>query len=285
MVISFVVLGALAFACGIAENGLLDVDGGGVDVQIPETCASLDASCLGALSSEWQPVSIASGTCGSAGVGVTLVTNPRVLAGGCACAACAPLGAFTCNSPVPISGGNGCGDDPFASATPGACTNVSSTQHLQAHAVQAAGSVTCAAANDAGAGATTDAVTVCAPSCTTDFCGGASRCAMAEGDVACPAGLTLFAHAGTAADPGCAPCACEAGAPGNCGGTVTAYYNDNCVPADDAGTFAIDSCNFINNKYTSVLVTLTPPDASCTPTTTSITGDASLIGTKTICCQ
>jgi hypothetical protein len=273
-----------AFACGIAENGLLDA-GGAADVSVPEACASLDASCLGPLPKMWQPVAIGNGSCDADWNGVTLVTNPRVLAGGCACGACVETTPLACEAGVPISGGDGCGDDPFATAAPGACTNVNATQHLLAHAITANGSPACAAPNDAGAGATTDSVFVCVPGCTADFCGGSSRCAMAEGEVACPSGYTLYAHAGTAANPGCAPCSCEAGAPGTCSGTVTAFLGSGCSATDDAGTFAVETCNEIDDQYRSVFVSLAPPDASCTLTTPTITGDASLIGTMTICCQ
>jgi len=277
---------AFAMACGLAENGLLDADGGGVDVQVPETCASLDASCLGALPSGFQPVAIGSGACSSGFNGITLRTNPHLGAGGCACGACTTSGTFACDAGVPISGGDNCGDDPFATATPGACINVNATQHLKAHAVQATGSIACSAPNDAGSGATSDPVLVCVPtSCTVDFCGGSSRCAMAEGEVPCPNGFSFFAHAGTGVDPGCAPCACEAGAPGACGGEVTAYFNDGCNASDDAGVFAVDSCNYISAQYQSVVVSLTPPDASCSLTSSTLSGDASLIGEMTICCR
>ncbi len=214
-----------------------------------------------------------------------MFTNPHVLAGGCACGVCTQTNAFTCDAGVPISGGNNCGDDPFATATPGACTNVNATQHLKAHAIEATATAQCAAPNDAGTGASSDSILVCVPGCAVDFCGGSSRCAMAEGNVACPSGFSLFAHAGTGVDPGCAPCTCEAGAPGTCSGNVTAYFNDGCDAGDDAGVYPIESCNVIDNQYQSVFVALTPPDASCSLTSSTITGDASLIGTMTICCQ
>jgi len=214
----------LAGACALDESGLLDA---GADVNVPEACATLDAACLGSLGSEWSPVTIGDGGCGTGFSSVTLATNPRLLDGGCACGACTTSGAFTC-PPSPISGGNQCNDSPLVNAPTGTCTQANA-QHLKAHSVQATGSVACSAPNDAGAGATSDGLTVCIPGCNVDFCGGASRCVMADGNVTCPSGFQLAAHAGTGVDPHCAPCACEAGAPGYCGGTVTGFETDDCT--------------------------------------------------------
>ncbi|HEY1960483.1 MAG TPA: hypothetical protein VGH28_32960 [Polyangiaceae bacterium] len=279
-----IVLGVIAGACGLDESGLVSNEGG-VDANLPEACTTLDAACLGAVDSVWTPVTLGDAGC-SAGFNATqLKTNPQDTPASCACGACSVVGAYACEAGVPISGGDGCGDDPFATATPGQCTDVTSTQHLLAHGQNATGSVGCFAANDAGTGATSEALTVCVPGCSADFCGAAHPCVMAEGDVACPAGFTLAAHAGTGVDPGCGPCPCEAGAPGACGGTVTAFFQNGCNAVDDAGTYAVETCNDLTpNHYKSVFVALTPPDASCA-VTAQPTGDASLLGLKTICCR
>jgi hypothetical protein len=228
---------------------------------------------------------VGDGGCGAGFTAATLVTNPRLLDGGCACGACATSGAFSC-PPSPISGGNSCNDNPIANAPSGQCTQAHA-QHLEAHVVQATGSVACSAPNDAGAGASGDDVTLCIPGCSADFCGGASRCVIAEGEVACPSGFQLFARAGTGVDPGCAPCACDAGAPGDCTGSVTAFETNNCADSGLVHTYAAGTCNVFDNQtnYSSVLVTLTPPDASCTVASATVDGDASLVGVKTICCQ
>ena len=280
-------LSAIAAACALAESGLLPVDGGvAVDANLPEACATLDAACLGTLaqSGTWTPVALAAGACGADWSSVHLKTNPHDTATSCACGACSVVGAYACEAGVPIVGGNGGGDSPFMTATPGQCSNGNATQHLLAHGQSATGAVGCFAPNDAGAGASADDLALCVPGCAADFCGGAQQCVMAEGDVACPSGFTLAAHAGTDVDPGCAPCPCEAGPPGACTGTITAFYQNNCNAADDAGTFALDTCNFISQQYKSVHVDLVAPDASCA-VTSQPAGDASLVGEKTLCCR
>ena len=288
VVVSVLAAVATASACAISESGLLpddagSLDGGGNDVAILP-CTTLDAACLGALDPIWKPVATTDASCAAGWTSVHLQTNPHDIPGSCACGACSVVGSYACTTGVPISGGNNCGDSPFATATPGQCTNVTATQHLQAHGTNATGSVSCSAPGDAGTGAASDDLALCVPGCDSDFCGGGSRCIVAEGDVACPNGFLLFTHAGTGVDPGCGPCPCEAGAPGACSGTVTAFFNDNCQAQDDAGTFGIETCNYISQQYKSVWVDLTPPDASCT-VTGSPDGDASLLGEKTICCQ
>ena len=278
-------------ACGFPNEGLVDgFDGSaGADVlQLPPGCTTLDAACLGALPAGWQPVSVNdAGACGADFEAGTLLTNPSVQAGSCACGACQPVGSYACTTGVPISGGNNCNDSPIATATPGSCTQANA-QHLEAHVVQPTGSVTCVASNDAGTGATTDTLTVCVPGCAADFCGGSSRCILSEGDVPCPSGFSLLTKAGTGADPGCGPCACEAGAPAACSGTVTGFESSSCADSGLVHTYAVGTCNVFDNQtnYGSVLVTLTAPDASCYPVGSAPpAGDASLTGVKTICCQ
>jgi hypothetical protein len=273
----------VASACSIDESGLERVDGG-VDAV---ACVTLDAACLGPLASSWHPVAVTDASCNAGFTRQDLVTNPHVETGGCACGGCQVVGAYTCDAAVPISGGNNCGDNPIANAPPGACTQAQA-QHLEAHAVQATGSVGCFAPNDAGIGAAADPLAVCVPGCTADFCASASRCIISEGDVACPAGFTLYAHAGTGADPGCAVCACDAGPPTACGGSVTGFQTTNCTDAGLVHTYAVGSCNVFDSNidYQSVLVTLTPPAVSCSVTVgPPDMGDASLREPKTICCQ
>jgi hypothetical protein len=276
----------LLFAgCGLSEQGLLDA---GVDASIPETCATLDAACLGTLGNQWTPIALTDAGCANGFTAQTFTTNPRLLDGGCACGACQVTGSFACDAATPISGGNNCGDTPIAQAPPNVCTQAHA-QHLEGAITQAtAGTVACSVSNDAGAGATGDTITTCIPtSCTADFCGGGSVCAIAEGDVPCPSGFTPFAHVGTGVNAGCAACSCDASAPGQCNGNVIGFETTDCTDGGLVNTYAVGTCNVFDNKidYSSVLVQLVPPDASCSVSSATIAGDASLVGTKTICCK
>jgi hypothetical protein len=294
------ILGAWAVACGLPVAGLGAVvdgsvgadgaggdDGGSATGESGPGCATVDAACLGGIPSGWQPVTVGDGGCPSAFTAAVLATNPRTPDGGCACGACQVVGSFTCTGMTTITAGDGCGDSPplVAGASPETCTKPANTaQHVEAHLVAASGTVACSAANDAGAGATTDPLTVCYPSCTADFCASSPHCIAADGDVACPGGFALLAKAGTGADPGCAACACDAGPAGACGGTVTVYADDVCGDAGSS-TYPVGTCNTYGGAYASLFVHLEPPDAACTVTAPSASGHASLVGTRTICCQ
>ena len=203
------------------------------------------------------------------------------------CGTCQVVGAFGCGA-VSIAGGDNCADPPLVAATSGVCTQASA-QHVEGFTPAVTGSVGCFAPSDAGTGATTDPLTVCAPGCAADYCGLPSRCVIADGEQTCPAGFTLHARAGTGADPGCAPCGCEAGAPGPCTGTVTVFDDPMCdTDAGGSATYAIGTCNQYStqNNYGAVLAQVTPPLVGCTPSAaTADVGDASLTGVKTICCK
>ena len=272
-------------ACGIDESGLEPVDAS-PDAQEAGGCATLDAACLGALPSSWKPVSLTDAGCRSGFTKTTLVGNPRVLPSGCACGACQVIGSYDCDAASPISGGNNCNDNPIAYAPLGQCTTATA-QHLKAHVIQATGSVGCFAPNDAGAGAAGDAIGLCVPGCTADFCSAPSQCAIAEGQVACPTGMSLFGYVGTDVDPGCASCACTADPPGSCGGIVTGYQSSTCDDSGIVATYPVGSCNtFPSGDYASVLVTLTPPPTTCSVVDAAPDpGDASLIQAKTLCCR
>lgn len=299
------IAGAWIGACGLPQSGLsasLD-DGGGRDgtaaivdgSRTPDgpgdgetgaspACAP-DAGCLGALPTGWRPVGVSDAGCAAGFTAMPLLVNPRLADGGCACGACQTVGSFACSGGVAVSGGDNCADPTLVTVTPGTCA-AASAQHVEAHPPQATGSVACTVANDAGTGALTDTLTVCVPGCSVDYCQTAQRCVEAEGDLACPSGFTLLARAGTGADPGCAPCACEAGPPGTCGGTVTVYDNGSCADSGGAATYAVGGCTqySTSSNYQSVLVELVAPDASCSAQT-AVEGDASLTGVKTICCE
>jgi hypothetical protein len=271
---------AWGVACGLPLDGLgASVDAsagdGGIEAgddasgsdegEIPTGCVTLDAACLGAVPAGWQPVSVPDG--------------------GCACGACQIVGAFDCIGAVPVSGGDGCNDPTLVTVAPATCT-AAQAQHVEAHPPPAIGTVGCFVPNDAGTGAVTDTLTVCVPGCTADYCGSSPRCVLAEGDVPCPTGFTLLSVAGTGADPGCGPCACDAGPPGICGGTITVYDGGSCTGG--WATYPVGTCNQFSTtvNYESLIVDLVPPTASCSSTsTTPGPGDASLLGVHTICCQ
>ena len=288
-----------AAACGIDLTGTAEPEAGASSTgsggdgaidggALPTACATLDVSCLGALPSIWKPIALGGPSCSAGFTAAALVTNPSAGSGACACGACRPVNSFTCTGTTAISGGDNCGDSPIANARSGVCTPARA-QHLEGAPPKATGMVTCLAPNDAGSGATADPLTACIPtSCSAEFCGGSSRCVVAEGERACPSGFTLRAHAGVAADPGCPPCACNAGPPGTCTGTVTGYESNNCGAGGTVKTYAVGTCNdFGSNDYNSVLVKLVPPDASCSPVPpkAAVVPDASLVAAKTICCQ
>jgi hypothetical protein len=194
------------------------------------------------------------------------------------------IGSYGCDAGVAISGGdNNCGDPTLVTVTPGICA-AAQAQHVDAHISTATGSVGCFAANVAGAGAVTDPMTLCVPGCGTDYCQGGQRCIAADGELSCPTGYTLLARAGQGSALGCAPCACDAGPPGTCAGTVAVYSDTACSDAGLLAIYQAGTCNEYSSDYNSLLVQLAAPQPSCTAPTTA-EGDASLTGVKTICCQ
>jgi hypothetical protein len=281
------VAAAAVGACSISESGLLEAADGGADSgpDAIEPCATIDASCLGVLDPQWKPVAVTDAGCPAMFTPVTLYENPVLLDGGCACGACQVQGSYSCTAPIPISGGDNCGDNPIAWAEAGVCTPTQATQHLEAYSQKATGSVGCSAPANAGAGATADLVVTCVPGCGADFCGGASVCVMADGVVDCPPGFSLQAHAGTSVDPGCGSCPCQPDPPGDCTGTVTAFQQPGCSDAGVVHVWDVGTCNYFSEQYQSVYVTQTPPDASCTVTGPPEAGIATLVGEKTICCR
>lgn len=264
----------------------------GTEASVPPGCTTLDAACLGALPTGWQPVSVTDAGCGADFDAATLLVNPQLSESSCACGTCQLVGAFACNGAVTVTSGDGCNDTPayIASAVPETCIAAPNggAQHVEAHPPTAAGNVGCFVPNDAGTGVTTDTLTICVPGCSADYCGASPRCVLSEGDVPCPAGFSLLTQAGTGADPGCPACPCEAGAPGPCGGTITVYGAASCADSGGSATYPVGTCNQFStsNDFNSLIVALVPPDASCAVSGTPPgPGDASLVGVRTICCQ
>lgn len=284
---------AVAEDASLAEGGgdtaAADAGADSNDDTGPSAPCTLDAACLGTLPAGWQPVVVTDAGCGADFDAATLLVNPRVGEGGCACGACQLVGSFSCGGAVAISGGDGCNDPTLVTVAAGACMSAGAgAQHVEAHPPGATGTVGCFVPNDAGAGVTTDLLTLCIPGCGADYCGSSPRCILSAGGIACPAGFTLVAQAGTGADPGCPSCPCEAGPPGPCGGTVTVFGSAGCGDSGGVATYPVGTCNSFStsNNYNSLIVDLVPPEASCSvPSTTPSPADASLVGVQTICCQ
>ena len=81
---------------------------------------------------------------------------------------------------------------------------------------------------------------------------------------------------------------CIAGPPGACTGTVTVFADPACSDAGGAATYPVGTCNQFSttDDFNSLVVDLVPPEASCSPSsTTPGPADASLLGVHTICCQ
>lgn len=303
-------LAALATACGLSMSGLQQLgpeedagsdvsttadasgsfDGQGAAEAHAEAtapaCKTLDAACLGAVPAGWHPVGIGDAGCPAEFDAQTLLVNPRLGNGGCGCGPCQVVGSYTCGA-VSVSGGDTCMDPTLVVAQPGMCTRASA-QHIEGYPPAVLGSVSCFSASDAGSGVTTDPLTLCRPACSADYCGLPLRCIVSDGDHACPAGFKPYAKAGTGADPHCAPCSCEAGAPGPCTGTVTVYDNATCTGGGMQATYGLGTCSQFStsSNYLSVLAQPLAPLVGCSPAApTPGTGDAGLTGIETICCQ
>jgi hypothetical protein len=286
---------AAAAACGIDFPGSADIDPDGSssslddgavgDGGFPVGCATLATPCLGTLPPGWRPIAMGAPQCAAGFTAAKVYVNPQVGPGACACGPCQTIGSFKCDGMVTATGGDNCNDpQPVATLTSGNCGKAHA-QHIRGLAPQANGAVGCFAPNDAGKGATTETLAVCVPGCSADFCASGSRCIVADGAQVCPNGFQLRANAGLGADPGCPPCECEAGAPGKCGGTITAYESTDCSNNGAVSTYPIDTCHQFAKDYNSLLVKLVPPSASCSAALTSPVAQPSLVAAKTICCQ
>lgn len=321
---------ALAVACGLDEgetvtaldggpgvdaNGSDGADDGGTipdvaidvpDVFVPPTCATIDASCLGAaIPSGWALLGVASGTqaCPSADFDpIALVENPRLAAGACSCAACAAQGSFACNS-FTMKSGSACGSTSITQQNASSCVAHSETGGNARVAVvptnPVATGVKCTIASTGNGLAASDPVSGCRPNkCTADFCGlsgkGFKTCIVQDGVQTCPSGFTPRAQAGGSAAANCAGCACMT-QDGRCTGTFRVFDNvANCDGngstggSNYKGTFGADGgCNDPNSNFDSIFyVPDSPPTPTCTPAAPSAgAGDAGLLAVKTICCS
>ena len=316
---------ALAVACGLDEGETLtSLDGGpgqdgtagdaandgGTAADVPDvfvapTCATIDASCLGApVPSGWALLGVASGTqaCPSADFDpVPLVENPRPAAGACACAACAAQGSYTCPS-VTMKFGSSCGSNTITQQVSSPCVAHSETGG-SAKVSALPGSpvpngVACTIAATGTGAADTDPVSGCRPNkCTADFCGlvgdGFETCIVQDNVVACPSGFTLRGHVGASAAATCAGCSCTT-PDAKCTGKIRVFDNvANCngdastAGSNYKGTFGADGgCNDPNSAFDSVFYVPDPaPAPTCAPAApAAVAGDAGLLAIKTVCC-
>jgi hypothetical protein len=319
---------AVAVACGLDEgetvkildggldatgNDVLTDDGGTIpdvvidvpDVFVPPTCATIDASCLGAaVPNGWALLGVASGTqaCPSADFDpVALVENPSLTAGSCTCAACAAQGTYTCPGAT-MKFGSGCGSNAITVLTSSPCLNHSesgSNARLSAAPSNPVPTgVKCTIAATGSGTAATDPVSGCRPNkCTSDFCGlsgqGFKTCIVQDNVQACPIGFTLRGYVGGSASANCAACACTT-PDARCTGNVRVFDNTfNCngngaaSGANYKGTVPADGgCYDPSSNFNSVFYVPDPaPTPTCTPAAPSAgAGDAGLLAVKTICC-
>jgi hypothetical protein len=287
----YAVLLFAAAACGLGLVGTettsgpdAAVDGGdGRDASKP-ICANLNAPCLGKLDPIWQPIALGPACPASFEVIATVSADAKTTPTSCSCGACQPTGAFSCPN-FGVKSGDSCNDNgTIASGTSNTCVNTSASQHLNGIVAAPTGTVSCAAPNDAGTNVGANTLTLCAPtSCSVDFCGGASKCVVADGEQTCPTGLTLRAKAG---DLACPPCNCASlKASGSCSGVITAFTDKGCPDGGQQKTYPLNQCNNYHdfaNDFSSVRTFYTPPTPTCGAPTSD--GGASLTNVRTICC-
>ena len=268
-------LAAFVLACSLLTN--LDDLGGSLDA----SCDGSNVPCLAAVDPRWEPVATTLTGCAAGWSTLTLRTNPRPLDGGCTCTTCTVDADVTCTSAT-VAGGPGCGTGQQL-VEAGACAPFTIKNYVRASPSNPVGPATCAVAVDAAAAS--DSIVLCEPGCSSDYCGAANRCVMTDGDVTCPSGFSPYAHGGATVDPGCPACTCAVNI-GSCGGTATTFEAANCADSGLSMSSALGSCDYIPFAQASVRVDLTPPPVSCVITSpTASAGDASLVGSRTICCQ
>jgi hypothetical protein len=112
-----------------------------------------------------------------------------------------------------------------------------------------------------------------------------AMCVRQAGVIACPAGYPAQHVVGTDVidGRGCTPCTCGFDA-GSCAGTATFYTGAMCNASNQ--TVNVDGgCQAVSNQtFKTVTYAATQVAASCTPSTTQPTGDASLDNVATVCC-
>jgi hypothetical protein len=313
---------ASAFACGLDESGLAGPDAsvdtntdtntppfeaGNPDVALPPpSCPTTELSCLGfdaGVPDGWSAYVVEpdGGACPSAAfVETTWQANARISAGACSCV-CNPSGAWSCSgATIEVENGGGCGA--MFTVDAGACTTDGTpTSHLElTTAPLATGTVMCAP-DASAAGATTDALSLCAASCDAGalaICAqpAGQRCIAADGIQPCPSS-TLTQHiVGSGATAACSACTCQPSATPACTATAHVYYgyfmgpyqpNNNC---SSGGSWTSQTAT-LNNTCQGMMYNYDSFDvewnAPAPPTCTSAGGggDASLTSPKTLCCN
>ena len=252
---------------------------------VPPACATVDAACLGPLPSGWQPIAVTDAGCDPGFAAATLVMNPRVADGGCACGACQVIGTFACEAGVPVSGGNTCTDPTLVTAVPGACTPAQA-QHVEAypptrrehrllrrqrrghgrHRRPAHGlhprlhgrllRIPVALHRRRRRPPLSDGLH--APRDGGDECRSRLRAVLLRGRRSRQVRRD-----------------------------VTVYDNGTCSDSGTWTRYPVGTCNqFSEHDYESLRVDLVPPPGSCSPSSvTPDPGDASLVQARTICCQ
>ncbi len=276
-------------------------DAGGPDVIMPPTC---DAGCGFTLPQGFGLVTFSAGTTPTCDPGQTpsdVVYDPQVGPGACtcACSVSAPPDcsngnvkirydsnySATCSTfgaPVPVSG-------------PG-CVIASSTLNtdllLIAPFAKDAGACTMNGAVD-NTKLQASAARVCTPSsCETTTCSppvGKRLCAIATGDVACPAPFTQKRLIGASAAIVCSPCGACSIINVQCAGTLSLFSDSMCSSLQLLGAFTTDAgCQPTGGtntepigsyKWTGFGTSSCTPDASAAPST------ATLNGMQTVCCR
>ena len=316
-VLGLVGLGAVALASGCAlVSGLSDVgvcpgargcddagasadgssgDGSNADVQPADTgvqdsgweagppvpCSTSPGACVASLPPGWSLVTTG-GTCPVNFTPGTFVTGATAPPNACSCS-CSVTTTPTCPSMFSYSeGGAQCGQA-LMGAT-GQCIKLSD------HYVQMTAPSPSAGACSANVIAPSPNKTTtfaCTPptACQEELCLGALKlpsCIVHDGTAQCPAPFNTKTTVGTGATVDCSGgwCTCSMSS-ATC--TVNgASYPQGCQ-SQGVAFAANGQCNALPNDY--IKVTLQLSGGTCNPSNASFNGQATLTGTKTLCCR
>jgi hypothetical protein len=302
-----------AVACSLDESGLLAPDGsaldgaadaphdgGVVDNYVPPVCSTLDASCLGALPSGWEPfamqVGTSSVTCPGDGGQFTETAyqaNPTVTGNSCVCTPCGLATGWDCSGTL-TGGMANCNGASQAVGSAAYCW-VQNGDHAGG-TVTRTGTATCSPSTYYATDASATAVAGCAPAptaCDVDFCGmtnlGFKLCARnsAQTDGGCPSSLPNSYLVGTNPHAICNACpTCTVSNPNDqCSATITGYMQNDCKTGLIGTGFLNNGCLGPSPKFASLQYTPTVPVPTCAPTgPTNVGGTGAVDGPLTVCC-